>query len=308
LVGVWWGGGFGVGCGARLCRGHRDPAFPTVQHSEFDPRPRDRRALSSWFRLRGIRPAERKPSSPVRRPQPWEVLGRYPLSRRLYASVAKLDAPVARVIAFASLFAEPEEAARRSCASPPGPLDGLSETRDPGLLQASHPLPTPIPTPIIAAASEGERHGAAAGGGFPFQGKGSRAPAATVRSKAYARSTEFGAAVLPPQPHSRAVCPGVSLRCWPKPRPVSVIQYRLPTVTRAALTTSSRAVQRDFVPSLPVRMAPPYLGSAVVGEVGLALRVGVRCATDGPTDPVVRLLRRSLSRPAARSPTYSLST
>ena len=275
--------------------------FLTVQHSALI-RGLETASLDLRFRLRGVQPAEPQTIVVLVDDRSLEVLGRWPLSRRLYAkAVEKLDQAGARVIAFDLLFAEPEEAisedlrgAARTAAG------GLTETQDPVLRQALTRLADADPDRDLAAALK------ASGKvllpvAFAFEGPAVDA-APLLSAEAYARFDQSEAPPLfPLQPVSAVMPVPVLAEAAAGLGHVSIAFDRdgEPRYDYLALPFSG-----DFVPSLPVRAAAAYLGLPW-GEVGLALGDGVQLGDRRvPTDPAMRLVV-NYRGPRGTIPTYS---
>ena len=275
--------------------------FLTVQHSALI-RGLETASLDLRFRLRGVQPAEPQTIVVLVDNRSLEALGRWPLSRRLYAkAVEKLDQAGARVIAFDLLFAEPEEAiseelrgAARTAAG------GLTETQDPVLRQALTRLAEDDPDRDLAAALRlsGKVLLPVA---FAFEGPAVDA-APLLSAEAYVRFARSEAPPLfPLQPVSAVMPVPVLAEAAAGLGHVSIAFDRdgEPRYDYLALPFSG-----DFVPSLAVRAAAAYLGLPW-GEVGLALGDGVQLGDRRvPTDPAMRLVV-NYRGPRGTIPTYS---
>jgi adenylate cyclase len=275
--------------------------FLTVQHSALI-RGLETASLDLRFRLRGVQPAEPQTIVVLVDDRSLEALGRWPLSRRLYAkAVERLDQAGARVIAFDLLFAEPEvsisqdlRSAARTAAG------GLTETQDPVLRQALTRLAEDDPDRDLAAALRlsGKVLLPVA---FAFEGPAVDA-APLLSEEAYARFDQSEAPPLfPLQPVSAVM-------------PVPVLAEAAAGLGHVAIAFDRDGEPRydylalpfsgDFVPSLPVRAAAAYLGLPW-GEVGLALGDGVQLGDRRvPTDPAMRLVV-NYRGPRGTIPTYS---
>jgi adenylate cyclase len=259
-------------------------------------------SLDLRFRLRGVKPAEAASVVVLVDDRSLEVLGRWPLSRRLYAkAVEKLDRAGARVIAFDLLFAEPEEAisaelrsAARTAAG------GLSEKQDPALRQALARLAEDDPDRELAAALKRSAK-VLLPVAFSFQGPEVEAPP-LLSEQAYARFDQSEEPpVFPLQPRSAVMPVAVLAEAAAGLGHVSIAFDRdgEPRYDYLALPFSG-----DFVASLPVRAAALYLGLPW-GEVGLALGDGIRLGDRRvPTDPAMRLVV-NYRGPRGTVPTYS---
>jgi adenylate cyclase len=275
--------------------------FLTVQHSAFI-RGLETASLDLRFRLRGAMPAEPQTIVVLVDDRSLMTLGRWPLSRRLYAkAVERLDQAGARVIAFDLLFAEPEEAisqALRSAARTAA--GGLGGMQDPNLRRALSRLAEDDPDRDLAAALK------ASGKvllpvAFAFEGPAVDA-APLLSAEAYARFDQSEAPpIFPLQPVSAVMPVPVLAEAAAGLGHVSIAFDRdgEPRYDYLALPFGG-----DFVPSLPVRAAAAYLGLPW-GEVGLALGDGVQLGDRRvPTDPAMRLVV-NYRGPRGTIPTYS---
>ncbi len=275
--------------------------FLTVEHSSFI-RGLETASLDLRFRLRGVKPAEPQTVVVLVDDRSLAALGRWPLSRRLYAkAVERLDRAGARVIAFDLLFAEPEEAISKDLRSAARTAaGGLAETQDPNLRQALARLADDDPDRDLAAALK------ASGKvllplAFSFQGPVEDAPP-QLSQQAYLRFEQSRAEpFFPLQPVSAVMPVPVLAEAAAGLGHVTIAFDRdgSPRYDYLALPFSG-----DFVPSLPVRAAAAYLGLPW-GEVGLALGAGVRLGDAlVPTDPAMRLVV-NYGGPRGTIPTYS---
>jgi CHASE2 domain-containing sensor protein len=215
-------------------------------------------------------------------------LGRWPLSRRLYAKAVEiLDRAGARVIAFDLLFVEEEEplprslreAAREAAERLHGPEDAALRTRlahiakdDPDndfarSLRASGKVVLPVAFP-------------------PFAGGAAEAP--LLAGHVYQRFDPSTTVPLFPLQPTRALLPIPALA-----RAAAGLGHVMVAFDRdGAPRYDYLAVpfDADFVPPLAVRAAAAYLG-ATWGDVALTLGDGVRIGdTFIPTDPAMRLV------------------
>jgi CHASE2 domain-containing sensor protein len=188
--------------GTCLRRRHGRPAV--LDRSAFGSRPRPETAsLDLRFRLRGVKPAEPETIVVLVDDRSLEALGRWPLSRRLYAqAVEKLDRAGARVIAFDLLFAEPEEAISEELRSAARTAaGGLTETQDPNLRRALARLAEDDPDRDLAAALKASGK-ALLPVAFAFQGPAVDA-VPLLSAEAYARFDQSEAAPFFPLPPVR---------------------------------------------------------------------------------------------------------
>ena len=273
----------------------------TVQHPGLI-RGLETASLDLRFRLHGVTPAEAESVVVLVDDRSLDVLGRWPLSRRLYAkAVEKLDRAGARVIVFDLLFAEPEEAiseelrsAARTAAS------GLSDTQEPVLRLALARLAEADPDRDLAAALK--RSGKVLlPVAFAFQGPAVEAPP-LLSEQAYSRFDQSEQPpVFPLQPRAAVMPVAMLAEAAAGLGHVSIAFDRdgEPRYDYLALPFSG-----DFVPSLPVRAAAAYLGLPW-GEVGLALGDGIQLGDRRvPTDPAMRLVV-NYRGPRGTIPTYS---
>ena len=259
-------------------------------------------SLDLRFRLRGVTPPGPEMAIVLVDDRSLAALGRWPLSRRLFAkAVQLLDRAGARVIAFDLLFPEPERPiSRRTCAARRKQRRaGLPQTQDPAVARRRcaarrRTIPTAISPPPCAPAakcccrspsrSSGPDGGRAAANWRSRSTCGSTR-AATSRSSRCSRTP----AVLPIPPLAEAAAGLGHVD-------IAFDRDGAPRYDYLALPFGG-----DFVPSLPVRAAAAYLG-VPWNEVGLALGDGVRlgdsCDPERPGDAA----RHQLSRPARHDP------
>jgi len=258
-------------------------------------------SLDLRFRLRGAKPAEAQTVIVLVDDASLAKLGRWPLSRRLFAkAVDRLDRAGARVIAFDLLFAERESAvsndlrnAARTAAS------GVSEPR---LRQSFAQLAEDDPDGEFAAALR-------ASGRvllplvFAFHGPDADAPP-LLSAQVYQRLDQsLNEPIFPLQPQQAV---------WPIPElaeaaaglghvNIAFDRDGEPRYDYLAVPFSG-----DFVPSLAVRAAAAYLGLPW-SNVGLALGDGIELGDRSiPTDPAMRLVV-NYRGPRGTIPTYSFA-
>lgn len=259
-------------------------------------------SLDLRFRLRGAKPPDPETVIVLVDDRSLAALGRWPLSRHLYAkAVQVLDRAGARVIAFDLLFAEPEEpisAELRRAAQTAA--SGLPDTQDSGLRQALGRLAEDDPDRDFAAAlrSSGKVLLPLA---FSFQGAAEAEPA-QLETQVYLRLDQsLHEPLFPLQPHQVVM-------------PVPVLADAAAGLGHVDIAFDRDGAPRydyltvpfsgDFVPSLPVRIAATYLGLPW-SEVGLALGDGVRLGDRLiPTDPAMRLVI-NYRGPRGTIPTFS---
>jgi adenylate cyclase len=245
-------------------------------------------SLDLRFRLRGVRPPGSQVAVILVDDRTLEELGRWPLSRVLFArALATLDQADAKVVAFDLLFTEPDEpvpgnlreAARRAA-------EALAGEHSDGLRAALERLADSDRDSRFAAAMR------ASGRvllpiGLPFAATPGEEPAWLSQS-AYAR---FERSELPP------VFP---LRPKSAVLPIEILAVAAAGLGHATIAYDSDGAPRydyaalpfeaDFLPSLSIRAAAAYLGVAWP-EVALALGAGVRIGDlFVPTDRAMRLL------------------
>jgi adenylate cyclase len=254
-------------------------------------------SLDLRFRLRGALPAEPQTVIVLVDDKSLAALGRWPLSRRLYAeAVRALNRDGARVIAFDLLFPEPEY-------SVPSGLRRAAEaamtTSDARLRQALAELAGDDPDVDFAAALK------AAGNvllplAFSFEGEPHDAPA--LAPQVY---QQLGQSATPPvfplQP-ARAVLPIPLLAAAAAGLGHVDIAFDddgAPRYDYLALPFAG-----DFMPSLPVRIAAAWLAVPWL-QARLALGDGIQLGNRVvPTDAAMRLLI-NYRGPAGTLPTYS---
>ncbi|HEV8678893.1 MAG TPA: CHASE2 domain-containing protein, partial [Stellaceae bacterium] len=245
-------------------------------------------SLDLRFRLRGALPEAGRTVVLLVDEDSIKRLGRWPLSRRLYAKAVEiLDRAGARVIAFDLLFAEPEEAvpsAVRGIAR--DAATRLDDPEDAKLRANLARIAEDEPDRDFAASlrrASGKTLLALAFSSF----KGEAEDAPQLAEQVYqqlepSRNEPF----FPLQP-TRALLPVPALTGAAGLGHVNIAFDRdgAPRYDDLALPFSG-----DFVPSLPVRAAAAYRGLPWSG-VGLALGDGVRLGDVlVPTDPGMRLL------------------
>ncbi|MGC2413963.1 MAG: adenylate/guanylate cyclase domain-containing protein [Stellaceae bacterium] len=261
-------------------------------------------SLDLRFQLRGVAPPEPETVIVLVDDHSLAKLGRWPLSRRLFAkAVQLLDREGARVIAFDLLFAEPELPIANDLRSAARTAAGaLSETQDPRLRQALRRLAEDDPDGELAAALR------ASGKvllplAFSFQGPAEEAPE-QLSQQVYLRLDQSRnepifplqpkAAVLPIPPLADAAAGLGHVN-------IAFDRDGEPRYDYLALPFSG-----DFVPSLAVRVAAAYLGLPWSG-VGLALGDGVQLGDKSiPTDPAMRVVI-NYRGPRGTIPTYSFA-
>ena len=231
-----------------------------------------------------------------------DALGRWPLSRRLFAqAVQRLDKAGARLIVFDLLFAEPErpadahlqEAARQAVAE-------LPPTQSPELRSALSKIAGDDPDGELAAAIR------ASGKvllplAFNFTGAEKPAPPWLAASDYQRLDDSPIPPIFPLQPKSAVV-------------PLAPLAEASAGVGHASIAFDEDGAPRydylalpydgDFVPSMPVRVAATYL-RVPWAEVGLALGNGVSIGDLSiATDPAMRL-PVNYRGPRGTFPTYS---
>jgi adenylate cyclase len=244
-------------------------------------------SLDLRFRIRGAMPADPAISVVVVDDRSLAALGRWPLSRRLYArAVDRLKAAGAKVIVFDILFPEPEPSIvspeLRDAASVAATGQQLDEKARATLKQLVDSNPDRDFAAAIRAADN-----VLLPVGFIFHGAETDEPQA-VADSAYARFNKSTvestfplrpAAVVPPIDTLAQAAAGLG---------EVELAYDLdgaPRYDYAAIPFGA-----DFLPSLPIRAAASYLG-VPWSEVGLAPGSGVVVgAIQIPTDRAMRYL------------------
>jgi adenylate cyclase len=259
-------------------------------------------SLDLRFRLRGAMPPEPATVIVLVDDASLAKLGRWPLSRRVFArAVERLDRAGAGVIAFDLLFAEPEEpisAELRRAAQTAAA--GLSQTQDPDLRKALARLAEDDPDRDFAAElrSNGKVLLPLA---FSFQGPAQAEPE-QLSTQVYLRLDQsLHEPLFPLQPHQAVLPIAVLADAAAGLGHVNIAFDRdgEPRYDYLALPFSG-----DFVPSMPIRIAAAYRGLPW-SEIGLALGDGVRLGDRlVPTDPAMRLLV-NYRGPRGTIPTYS---
>jgi adenylate cyclase len=244
-------------------------------------------SLDLRFRLRGAMPADPAISLVLVDDRSLAALGRWPLSRRLYAgAVDRLKAAGAKVIVFDILFPEAEPATvspelrnAAGAAAAGQPLDEITRATLKQLTESD-------PDRDFAAAI-GKAGNILLPLAFTFRGGGNEEPRA-VSDSAYARFDK--SAVEPTFPlRPTAVVPPIDILAKAAAGLGEVeLAYDLdgaPRYDYAAIPFGA-----DFLPSLPVRVAASYLG-VPWSDVGLAPGSGVSVGRVRiPTDQAMRYL------------------
>ncbi|HEV2334484.1 MAG TPA: CHASE2 domain-containing protein, partial [Stellaceae bacterium] len=261
-------------------------------------------SLDLRFRLRGAQAPEPETVIVLVDDHSLARLGRWPLSRRLFAkAVQLLDRAGARVIAFDLLFAEPElpiandlrNAARIAAGA-------LGDTQDPRLRQALRRLADDDPDGDFAAVLR------ASGKvllplAFSFQGPTEEEPA-QLSQQVYLRLDQSrNEPIFPLQPKAAVlpILPLAEAAAGLGHVNIAFDRDGEPRYDYLALPFSG-----DFVPSLALRIAAAYLGLPW-SEVGLALGDGVELGDRSiPTDPASRLVI-NYRGPRGTIPTYSFA-
>ncbi|HTT79313.1 MAG TPA: adenylate/guanylate cyclase domain-containing protein [Stellaceae bacterium] len=257
-------------------------------------------SLDLRFRVRGAKTPEPQTVVVLVDDKSLAELGRWPLSRRLYAAaVRRLDRDGARIIAFDLLFPEPEIKVppdlRRAART------ALATSRDPDLRRALAAFAGDDPDAVFAAALR------TAGNvllpvAFSFGGTPEEAPA--LASQVYQRFDQSRRRPIFPLQPTRAVLPIAPLAAAASGLGHVDIAFDAdgePRYDYLALPFAG-----DFVPSLAVKIAASWFG-VPWPKVGLALGDGVRIGRHFiPTDPAMRLVVNYRGA-AATIPTYSFA-
>jgi adenylate cyclase len=259
--------------------------------------------LDLRFRLRGTESPGKEVAIVLVDDRSLAALGRWPLSRRLFANAIRaVDRAGAKIIVFDLLFAEPEQplsselrdSARIAAAR-------LSAPDDAALRSALERLADDDPDGDLAAALH-ESGKALLPLAFSFAGKAEDEPPEFLSDQAYQRLDRSPVAPLFPLEPRSAVTPIGSLAEAASGLGHVSISFDLdgaPRYDYLALPFNG-----DFLPSLPVRAAAAYLG-VPWNDVGLALGAGVHIGGLAvPTDRTMRLLV-NYRGPRGTIPTYS---
>ena len=261
-------------------------------------------SLDLRFRLRGVQAPEPETVIVLVDDHSLAKLGRWPLSRRLFAkAVQMLDRAGARVIAFDLLFAERESSVSNDLrGEAQAAASALSETQNPRLRQALARLAEDDPDGEFAATLR------ASGKvllpfAFSFQGANEEAPA-QLSEQVYLRLDQsLNEPIFPLQPKAVVlpVSPLAEAAAGLGHVNIAFDRDGEPRYDYLALPFSG-----DFVPSLPIRIAAAYLGLPW-SEVGLALGDGVQLGDRRVlTDPAMRLVI-NYRGPRGTIPTYSFA-
>ncbi len=259
-------------------------------------------SLDLRFRVRGVRVPGPETAVVLVDDHSLAALGRWPLSRRLFAKAVQiLDRAGARVIAFDLLFAEPEHpippALRRLARAAAG---SLGEMRDPQLRAALTHLAEDDPDGDFAAALRASGR-VLLPVAFSFQGPAEESPPELAPQVFQKFDQSRNNPIFPLQPRAAVL-------------PIPALAGAAVGLGHVAMAFDRDGEPRydylalpfsgDFLASLPVRAAAAYLG-VPWPQVGLALGDGVTLGTAWiPTDPAMRLVV-NYRGPRGTIPTYS---
>jgi adenylate cyclase len=280
--------------------------LPLTVHAPDLLRDLETASLDLRFRLRGALPPGPETAIVLVDEDSIKRLGRWPLSRRLYArAVELLDNAGARVIAFDLLFAEPEESVpgewRDAAREAAGRLRDLDDAA--ALRSRLARLADDEPDAAFAAALKASGKVLLPLAFSSFSGEPGEAPAVLADQAFQTLDPSPAEPVFPLQPTKALLPLPVLAEAAAGLGHVNIAFDRdgAPRYDYLALPFSG-----DFVPSLPVRAAAAYLG-ATWSEVGLALGEGVRLGGAlAPTDPAMRLVI-NYRGPRGTVPTYSFA-
>jgi len=260
-------------------------------------------ALDLRFRLRGPEAPSNDVAVVLVDDRSLAALGRWPLSRRLFAkAIAAIDGAGAKVIVFDLLFAEPQPAlpaAARDNAR--AAAERLTDPQDAALRAALEKLAADDPDADLARAIH-DSGKVLLPLAFSFGGAREAESPAYLADQVYQAFDQSPVEpVFPLQPRS-LVMPIASLAAAAAGLGHVNISYDrdgAPRYDYLALPFNG-----DFVPSLPVRAVAAYYG-VPWGSVGLSLGAGVRIGgLRVPTDPAMRLVV-NYRGPRGTIPTYS---
>ena len=262
-------------------------------------------SLDLRFRLRGTRPPEPDTVVVLVDDKSLTELGRWPLSRRLFAKAAALlDRAGARVIAFDLLFAEREAAISRGLRNAAREAaSALPEAENPALRQALAHLAGDDPDGDFAATLKATGKALLPLAFSSFDKEPIAAPP-DLSAQAYLRlDRSVNEPQFPLQPHSGVL-------------PIPELAGAAAGLGHVNMAFDRDGEPRydylalpyggDFIPSLAVRAAAAYLG-VPWSQVGLSLGDGVRLGRRWvPTDPAMRLVV-NYRGPRGTVPTYSFA-
>lgn len=260
-------------------------------------------SLDLRFRIRGAETPGSEVAVVLVDDRSLAALGRWPLSRRLFAkAVRRLDGIGAKLIVFDLLFTEPEGSLRPELReSAAVAASELSDPKDASLRAALEKLAADDPDADFASAIR------ASGKvllplAFSFAGESETSPPAYLSDQTYQQLDNSPVApIFPLEPRSALV-------------PISPLSEAAAGLGHVDIAYDRDGAPRydylalpfngDFLPSLPVRAAAAYLG-VPWSDVALALGAGVRMGKrEVPTDSAMRLVI-NYRGPRGTIPTYS---
>jgi adenylate cyclase len=279
--------------------------LPLTVHAPGLLRDLETASLDLRFRLRGALPPRPETAVVLVDEDSIRRLGRWPLSRRLYArAIGLLDRAGARVIAFDLLFAEPEEAVPGEWRDTARAAAGRLPNADDAELRARLArIAGDEPDAVFAAALKASGKVLLPLAFSSFSGEPEEAPALLAKHTYQRLDRSPAEPVFPLQP-TKVLLPLPALaEAVAGLGHVSIAFDRdgAPRYDYLALPFSG-----DFVASLPVRAAASYLG-VPWSDVGLALGEGARIGNAlAPADAAMRLLI-NYRGPRGTVPTYSFA-
>jgi adenylate cyclase len=258
--------------------------------------------LDLRFRLRGVEKPANEIALVMVDDRSLDALGRWPLSRRLFAqAVQRIDQAGAKLIVFDLLFAEPEQQVSADLrAAARAAMAELPPSQAPELRRALANLDTEDPDGEFAAALR------ASGKvllplAFEFTGDAKPAPESLADSDYLRLDRSMVPPIFPLQPKAALM-------------PIAKLAEAAAGLGHTAIAFDEDGAPRydylalpydgDFVPSLSMRAVAAYLG-VPWPDVGLALGDGVNIGNlNIPSDPAMRLLV-NYHGPRGTFPTYS---
>jgi adenylate cyclase len=260
-------------------------------------------SLDLRFRLRGVEAPGSEVAVVLVDDRSLAALGRWPLSRHLFAeAVRKIDRAGAKIIVFDLLFAEPDQPLSGDLrVSAKAAASRLSDPSDATLRAALEQLAADDPDGDLAAALH-DSDRVLLPFAFSFTGKEEKDPPDYLSDQAYQQLDQSPLQPVFPLEARSAVTPVAPLAAAAVGFGHVNISYDRDGAPRYDYLAFP--FNGDFLPSMPVRAAAAYLG-VPWEKVGLALGAGIRIGPrQVPTDQAMRLLV-NYRGPRGTIPTYS---